>query len=218
MSNKIMNKHNPKTLAKAKKAFALVSYTFAMVKDAKLSTLKSMALVKQCKASMQGFHRAVGNEIYMENTDDLGNLYLTLNKRFEERISSNETLVFIEIILNLLTKKDMKDFMLMNFNSGYRLDDARMDILIEKALELDDELNTMLGTAKTASTESLKSLFTPKEVKEKKVRDKKPSKKALAHQKAVEEAQQKKAKKQEMLSSLRERARIARENIKKEQK
>ncbi len=121
-----------------------------------------------------------------------------------------ESTVFIEIMLNLIDKKDMNDFMLMTFNSGYRLDEARMEKLVDAALTMDERLNELFGTAQTATKEYLLSIFAKPVAKEKKARDKAKSKKQIAHELEVEEMRLAKERKKKFLAGIRARAEAAR--------
>jgi len=207
-----LDKHNPALLKRAKKAYALTSYVNAMIRDAGLSTLNTMALLRQCKLAMNGYFKHVGPIIYMEHTDELAEIYTSLNDRFDVKITDVESAVFIEIILNLLPKKDMKDFLLLNFNSGCVLDADRMEMLVSTALELDKLLNELLGTHVTATKESLLKIFASKPKKVKKTRDKKVSKKQLAHLAEVEAIKASKERKKTFLQERIAKAKLLKDN------
>ena len=103
--------------------------------------------------------------------------------------------------------------MLMNFNSGCVLSPDRMDMFVDTALERDKLLNELLGTHATATKESLLKIFASKAPKIKKTREKKPSKKELAHLAEVEAI---KASKQRKKTFLQER--IAKAKLLKDSK
>lgn len=137
-----------------KKAFALSSIVGALLMSANNGNPKLTTLKVQIDRAMKVFSIRARKDYYMISAD-IKELWVEMAEKHNNSLDVDEIEVFVEMVLSLLPKNDMKEFLGINFKTVRTLSDSKKSALLMTVLDLDRELNTMFGTQQTATRESL---------------------------------------------------------------
>jgi len=143
---------------KVKKAFALSSIVGAMLMSSNNGNPRLTALKVQIDKAMKVFSVKARKDYYVISSD-IRDLWGEMAKQHNNTLDEDEITVFIEMILNLLPKSDMKTFLGVSFTTTEKIRDARKSAILMSVLDLDKRLNEMFGTGPTATRESLSSVM-----------------------------------------------------------
>lgn len=139
---------------KTKKAFALSSIVGALLMATNNGRPKLTALKLQIDKAMKVFSVKARKDYYTISYD-VRELWLEMAKKHNNALDEDEVEVFIEMVLNLLPRAEMKQFLGINFTTSEKLGDDKKSALLMTVLELDKKLNEMFGTKATATRDSL---------------------------------------------------------------
>ena len=167
-----------KTQIKSKKAFALSSIIRAILIRSHNGNPKLTALKVQINKAMKNFSMKVGKESYLISVN-IQHICAREAKLCDDILDENEIEVFLEMMLSLMNKTDIKSFLKINFSTIHKLHDEKKSEILMAVLELDKELNKMFGTKPTATRESLDHVMV-KPVKHKYVKTKRTKAKPKA--------------------------------------
>jgi len=160
-----------KLTPKIRKAFALSSIAGAMMMSSMNGNLQLAHLKVQIDKAMKVFSLKAGSREYYRISDVVQEIWLKMAERHNNTLDEDEILVFIEMVLGLLPKQDMKEFLGMHFKTREKLRDDKKSMLLATVLDLDGELNKVFGTTATATRESLGRIIV-KPIKAKKAKTK----------------------------------------------
>lgn len=139
---------------KVKKAFALSSIIGAMLVASNNGNPKLTALKIQINKAMKVFSVKAAKDYYVIS-DDIGSMWCEMAKRHNNTLDEDEITVFIEMVLSLLPKQDMKKFLGVHFTTNEKMRDERKSAILMTVLDLDSKLNKMFVTEPTISRENL---------------------------------------------------------------
>lgn len=139
---------------KVKKAFALSSIVGALLMSTNNGRPKLTALKVKIDDAMRVFSVKASRD-YHVITSDVIELWVEMATKHNNALDEDEVEVFIEMVLNLLPRSNMKEFLRLNFVTKQTLRDCKKSALLMTVLELDHKLNEMFGTDPTATRESL---------------------------------------------------------------
>ena len=139
---------------KVKKAFALSSIAGAMLMASNNGNPRLTSLNVQIDRVMKTFSIKARKDYYMIS-DDVKIIWTEMAKQHNDTLDEDEVTVFIEMVLSLMPKSDMKQFLGMSFVTTEKLKDCKKSALLMTVLELDKKLNKMFNTSPTATRESL---------------------------------------------------------------
>ena len=137
-----------------KKAFAITSLVGATLKSSNNGSPRMLTLQRQCNAAMRVFNHKSRREYYVI-TDQVYTLWGNIAERHDNTLDVDEIEVFCEMLLNLMPKNDMKQFLGFSFTTKNKLRDEKKSEILMTILDVDNELNALFGTNITATRESL---------------------------------------------------------------
>ena len=159
---------------KVKKAFAISTIGGALIMSLDTKTVKTNTLKIQIDKAMKIFFHKAGAKTYYTLSDEVYKLWSVIAERHSNTLEVEEAEVFLYMILNLMSKKDMRDFLGFTFSSNFKIKDEKKSAILMTIMALDKELNNMFDVQSTATRESIGNILTPtvtpKRVK--KIRDK----------------------------------------------
>lgn len=151
-----------------KKAFLISSYMGSVLKYHKEGTTKLLALHKRINNGMNRYALVAGGKEYFNLAKSGEDIWVKLSERHKTTLTKEETEIFIELLGYVLSPKDYKDFLAMEqYKTAVRTTDEIYARMCESVLDLNDEVNELLGTKSCAH-----ALIKPKAEKIKKQRDK----------------------------------------------
>ena len=154
---------------KTQKAFALSAIVGAMLMASNNGDFKLSNLKVQIDKAMKVFS-VKAPILYYKISDDVQKVWVEMAKEFNNTLDEDEITVFIEMVLNLMPKQDMKTFLNMPvYKTVEKLRDEKKSQLLMAVMELDKKLNKMFGTNATVTRESL-ALVMVKPIKQKTVK------------------------------------------------
>ena len=166
MSKKIPNK--------VKKAFALSSISGALITSLDSMTVKTTTLKIQIDKAMKVFFKVGGAKNYYTLSDETYKLWSVIAEKHTNTLTVEEAEIFLQMILSLMPKKDVKDFLGFTFTTHLKMKDEKKSAILMTVMALDKELNKLYDVKTTATRESIGRILAPvtaaKRVK--KVRDK----------------------------------------------
>ena len=170
-----------KDLSKVHKAFALSSIIGAMLMAHNNGNPKLVALRVQIDKAMKVYNYKLGRKNYWLMTDAVKQIWVRLAKKHDNTIDEDELSLFIEMVLSLAPKRDMKEFLGVHFTTKNTLADFKKSAILISAMELDEELNILCQTQRTSTREAL-GLIMVKPVKMKRVKVKQKSVAQIKHE------------------------------------
>ncbi|NOR57191.1 MAG: hypothetical protein GQ474_01560 [Sulfurimonas sp.] len=201
---------------KVKKAFALSSIVGAMLMASNNGNPSLTALKVQIDKAMKVFSIKAGKKTYYGISDKVQKLWVEVAKEHNNTLDEDEITLFVEMVLNLMPKKDMKTFLMVHFTTRETMRDDKKSAIIATVLEIDRHLNELFGTEQTITREALGKILvkTPKLKKVKlKLRDKN-TKAQEKHEKIALEHKERKERISKFLLGVREKAKAQRETKK----
>ena len=192
-----------KDFSRVHKAFALSSIIGAMLMAHTNGNPKLVTLRIQVDKAMKVYAYKFGSKNYYMMTDEVKGIWFRLADRHNSTLDEDELSLFIEMVLSLAPKVDMKSFLGMYFTTCNHIADSKKSAVMASVMELDEELNALCRTKQTQTREGL-GLLVVKPVKLKRVttKTKVVSKQQVKHNKEVAEH---KDRKKRISSFLRER-------------
>ncbi len=161
-----------KNLSKVHKAFALSSIIGAMLMAHTNGDPKLIALRVQIDKAMKVYNYKLGRKNYWMMTDAVKQIWVKLATKHDNSIDGDELSLFIEMVLSLSPKQDMKEFLGVHFTTKNKLRDEKKSAIMISVMELDIELNILCSTQQTQTRKEL-GLLMVKPVKSKRVKIKK---------------------------------------------
>lgn len=185
-----------KTIPKnVKHAFLISSYMGSVLKYHKEGRPKLLALHKRIDQGMRRYAIVGGSKAYNELSNAGQQIWIDLSERHDTLLSNDETEIFVELLGSLMNPKNHKDFLGMeHFNTAYNASEQTYREMCHSVLDLNDEVNKLLGTKS-----QVYPVLKPKVEKAKKPKEK--SKAQKAHEKRVAEE---KARQERVTKTLRE--------------
>jgi len=144
----------PKPNSKVKKAFALASIAGAMIMTANSGRPKLVALKVQIDKAMKVFSIKASRDYYVIS-HDIQELWSKMAERHDNKLTVDEVEVFIDMVLNLLPRADMKAFLGISYTTSQNVRDKRKSSLLVAVMELDAMLNKMFSLEATATRDSI---------------------------------------------------------------
>ena len=172
-----------------KKAFLIASYMGSVLKYYKEGRPVLSALHMRIDNGMQRYCLIAGRREYHGLANSGSDIWERLSTKHHTKLSLEETEIFVELLGSLLSPKDHQDFLAMeHFTTKVKTDDEKYSKMCHSVLDLNDEVNELLGTKSVVH-----SVIKPKPKKEKRERDKsKKSKSEIRESKAkIKEAERK---------------------------
>lgn len=139
---------------RVKKAFALSYILRALFLSFKNGNPKITSLHVKVNDAMSVFKTKATRDFFVI-TSDISDLWVEMAKEHDNKLDEDEYEVFVEMVLSLLPRADMKKFLGMTFSTKHTLHDSKKSALLVAVLDLDEKLNKMFGTDPTATRESL---------------------------------------------------------------
>jgi hypothetical protein len=152
----VMAKPNNQT----KKMFAISSIIGAILMSSNNGDPKLTALKVQIDKAMKVFSVKAPKQYYTISSD-VKEVWEEMAKQHNNTLDEDEINVFIEMIANLVPRNDFKTFLGVNtYKTIEKIRDSRKSALLVSVLELDSKLNSMFGTARTATRDSISKILT----------------------------------------------------------
>ncbi len=184
---RVTEKKIPKNI---KKVFGIATYISTVLEDINTDDTLELTILKQrTHKMMKVFGVQAGDYQYTELLDKLGDIWVELDERNKKTIKEQSIPMLIECMCMIIHPKDFKELFavvpFVRYAHMYMIDYPEV---VKSVLELDEELNMLLGTKSY-------SLIKPKEkiVKVKKQRDKskKKVKEKIVSKSKLKEAERK---------------------------
>ncbi len=143
---------------RVKKAFALSAVIDALLTATNNGNPKLTGLKVKIVRTLREFSVKSSKDYYMIY-GDIRAIWLEMAKRYDNKLDEDEIEVFIEMLLSLAPREDIKAFLGVNFTTRNKLRDCKKSELLVALKELDEKLNKMFGTTATATRESLGAIM-----------------------------------------------------------
>ena len=198
-------------LSRVHKAFAVSSILGAIIMAHNNGDPRITALKIQIDKAMRVYNVKLGRKNYYEMTDKIKEIWGKLAEKHNNTIDGDELSLFIELILNLSPRKDMKEFLMVHFTTSHKIKDYHKSAILMSVLELDEELNRLCGTVSTIDRDGLGKILV-KQIKKRapNKRTKTASKAQLKHEASAREY---KERKERIASFLKKRIEAAKNKI-----
>ena len=159
---------------KVKKMFSLATISGALIMSIDDRTIKTNTLKIQLDRALKVFFKKAGAKTYYSLSDETYKLWSTIAEKHTNTLTVEEAEIFLEMILCLMSKKDVKDFLGFTFTTNLKMKNEKKSAILMSVMALDKALNEMYNVKATATRESIGMILTrsvtPKRVK--KIRDK----------------------------------------------
>lgn len=153
---------------RVKKAFALSSMVGAILMSTNNGSPKLTALKVQIDKAMKVFSVKARKDYYVISAH-VKDILIAIAEKHNNTLDEDEVEVFIEMMLSIVPRADMKAFLGMNFTTSQKLRDEKKSSVLTTVMELDEGLNKLFDTVPTATRESLAKVMV-KPVKSKAVK------------------------------------------------
>lgn len=142
-----------------KKAFALTSLVGATLLSSNNGNPRMVTLSRQCNAAMRVFSVKAGRREYYTISEQINKLWSDIATRHNNTLDIDEIELFIELLLNLMPKSDMRKFLGFTFTTKNKIRDERKSEILMTVLDVDSCLNELFGTVATANRDSLANVL-----------------------------------------------------------
>lgn len=155
-----------------KKGFALTAICAAAIAALDEPTLKAKTLKLQFEKVKKVFRVKAGAKNYYTVSDEVGKIFKSVADKHSNHLHEEEVEVFVEMILSLMPKAKMKEYLGFSFSTKQKVRDCEKSGLISTVLGIDKNLNEAFETTTTATRDSIaKVMVKPVKVKTTKARD-----------------------------------------------